>query len=504
MPETKLQFEGNEIVLGDGVTTIGRTSDNAVSFPSDSNVSRYHAEIELRGGEYCLIDLNSSNGTAVNGQKVTGEVYLKNGDEIVLGGTSRIVFGGVKEEQAAEPVAAPHVPVGEAVNAAVSLPSSAVPQAASGGSNKLLLIAGAICCIAILCVVVAGAVYYFSGSSCSATARITTIEQGESIDKATDIELDLKDGQCVAQVVYTVDGKAFASSQESPFSAKIDPRSFPELTDGVDHDLGIILVDADGNQMPQAGILRVAFETRKITKTEPEVVITGPQQPGKVEPTGKEVSLIDLQKMTTALAQQLSGGRSYNVSNQAFLQEVKKRTAEYAVPGYFERASKYRDAINVAYARENNLDAALGYLLAMSRSNFNPAKKGSAEGLWQMTPEFITANGYNGVCGTETLADPSQNCAARASAVYMKALVFNVFEGDMIYSVAVFGKSTADAGVWRASLPKNNPDVWTAIKTAAERDQLVRFFAAGVVAENPAKFGLNSDMPLSELYKLTR
>ena len=503
MSEIKLQFDGNEIVLGDGVTTIGRTSDNVVSFPGDSNVSRYHAEIELRGGEYCLIDLNSSNGTEVNGQKVAGEVYLKKGDEIVLGGSSRIVFGGLKEEQATDP-AAPNVPVGEAVSAAASLPLAAAPQAASGGSNKLLLIAGAICCVAVLFVVVAGAVYYFSGSSCSATARITTIEQGEAIDKPTDIEIDLKNGQCVAQVVYTVDGKPFAASQESPFSAKIDPKSFADLTDGVDHDLGIILVDADGNQMPQAVILRVAFETSKITKTEPEVVITGPQQPGKIEPAGKEVSLIELQKMTTALAQQLSGGRSYNVSNQAFLQEVKKRTAEYAVPGYYERASKYRDAINVAYAREQNLDAALGYLLAMSRSNFQPARKGTSEGLWQMTPEFITANGYNGVCGTETLADPSQNRAARASAVYMKALVLGVFEGDMIYSAVVFGKSTADAGVWRAALQKNNSDVWTAIKTAAEREQLVRFFAAGVVAENPAKFGLNNDRPLSELYRLTR
>lgn len=503
MPDIKLQFDGKEILLGGGLTTIGRTSDNAVSFPGDSNVSRYHAEIELRGAEYCLIDLNSSNGTTVNGQKITGEVYLKNGDEIVFGGSSRMVFGSAKEEQPAEPVAAPNVPVAEAVRAAASLPSTSTPQAASGGSGKLLLIAGAICCIAILFVVVAGAVYYFSGSSCSATARISTVEQGETIDKPTDIEIDLKDGRCVAQVVYTVDGKPFASSQESPFSAKIDPKAFPDLTDGVDHDLGIILVDAGGNQMPQAGVVRVAFETRSITKTEtgPEIVITGPQQPG---PTGKEVSIIELSQMTTALAKQFSGGRAYNVSNPAFLQEVKKRTAEYAVPGYFERASKYRDAINVAYAREQNLDAALGYMLAMSRSNFNPAKKGPAEGLWQMTPEFITANGYNGVCGTETLADPSQNCAARASAVYMKALVLGVFEGDMIYSVAVFGKSTTDAGAWKTTLPANRADVWASIKTVAEREQLARFFAAGVVAENPQKFGLKSDLPLSELYKLTR
>jgi hypothetical protein len=504
MADIKLQFDGKEIVLGREVTTIGRTTDNAVSFPGDSNVSRYHAEIELRGAEYCLIDLNSSNGTTINGQKVTGEVYLKNGDEVVFGGSSRMVFGGGKEERPPESVAVPEVPVAEAVTAAASMPTSTAPQAASGGSSKLLLIAGAICCIAILFVVVAGAVYFFSGSSCSATARISSIEQGETIDKPTDIEIDLKDGRCVAQVVYTVAGKPFASSQEPPFSSKIDPGSFPDLTDGTVHDLGIILVDADGNQMPQSGVVKVAFETRRITKTEPEVIVTGPHQPGPTVPTGKEVSIIELSQMTTALAKQFSGGRAYNVSNPAFLQEVKKRTAEYAVPGYYERASKYRDAINVAYARELNLDAAFGYMLAMSRSNFNPVKKGPAEGLWQMTAEFVAASRYNGVCGTETLSDPSQNCAARSSAAYTKALVLGVFEGDMIYSAAVFGKSTTDAGNWKNTLPANRTDVWASIKTAAEREQLVRFFAAGVVAENPQKFGLKNDLPLSELYKLTR
>jgi hypothetical protein len=77
-----------------------------------------------------------------------------------------------------------------------------------------------------------------------------------------------------------------------------------------------------------------------------------------------------------------------------------------------------------------------------------------------------------------------------------------VFDGDVIYSVAAFGKSTQDAGAWKASLPANRSDLWNSIKGPAEREQLVRFFAAGIVAENPQKFGLKKDRPLSELYRL--
>ena len=84
MPSARLKFDEKEFALGDGVTTLGRASDNDVAFPEDSNVSRYHAEVECRFGEYWLIDLNSSNGTKLNGVAVKSDVPLSEGDEILL------------------------------------------------------------------------------------------------------------------------------------------------------------------------------------------------------------------------------------------------------------------------------------------------------------------------------------------------------------------------------------------------------------------------------------
>ena len=83
MPDPKLIFDGNEIELRSGRNSLGRSSDNDVSFSGDSNVSRYHAEIELLGDECWLIDLGSANGTTLNGRPVEARERLLNGDEIV-------------------------------------------------------------------------------------------------------------------------------------------------------------------------------------------------------------------------------------------------------------------------------------------------------------------------------------------------------------------------------------------------------------------------------------
>jgi hypothetical protein len=143
-------------------------------------------------------------------------------------------------------------------------------------------------------------------------------------------------------------------------------------------------------------------------------------------------------------------------------------------------------------------------MLAMSRSKFDPAKQGNDEGLWKMSNDFVTAYKYNGLCGAENLSDKAQNCAAKASAVYMKAMLTSVFSGDAIYSAAAFGKSTDDAFKWKDTLPANRADIWNSIRTPQERDQVVRFIAAAIVTENPTRFGLNSDQPLSRLYNVTQ
>ncbi len=58
---------------------------------ADGNASRRHAEIVRDGDEYVLVDLGSTNGTELNGRRITREV-LSDGDRITIGATD-LVFG---------------------------------------------------------------------------------------------------------------------------------------------------------------------------------------------------------------------------------------------------------------------------------------------------------------------------------------------------------------------------------------------------------------------------
>jgi len=76
---------GRWFVLHQDVTSIGRIAGNDVVIP-DGTVSRHHARLVFRNGLWCIEDLKSSNGTFVNGARVTREpVALKHGNQVRLG-----------------------------------------------------------------------------------------------------------------------------------------------------------------------------------------------------------------------------------------------------------------------------------------------------------------------------------------------------------------------------------------------------------------------------------
>jgi hypothetical protein len=74
-----------EVAITARPTTIGRGSDCDVVL-ADAHASRHHARLDVRGGLFVLTDLNSTNGTRVNGHRVR-EVVLGVGDRIELGQT---------------------------------------------------------------------------------------------------------------------------------------------------------------------------------------------------------------------------------------------------------------------------------------------------------------------------------------------------------------------------------------------------------------------------------
>jgi S1-C subfamily serine protease len=67
--------------------TIGRDESNDISLPKDSSASGAHAKIEMMKGQAILTDLGSSNGTFVNGVRISTPVILTHGDKFRIGNT---------------------------------------------------------------------------------------------------------------------------------------------------------------------------------------------------------------------------------------------------------------------------------------------------------------------------------------------------------------------------------------------------------------------------------
>src|SRR5438477_4465710 len=87
----RLEFDKQEI-------TIGRVQGNDIILPK-GNVSKRHSRIVLKDGKFIIVDLKSTNGTYVNGRKITSPIVIKGSDKVYIGD----FILAVDEQAAAEP-----------------------------------------------------------------------------------------------------------------------------------------------------------------------------------------------------------------------------------------------------------------------------------------------------------------------------------------------------------------------------------------------------------------
>ena len=76
---------GIPIPLGEGETVVGREVGLGLSLAGETTVSRRHARLVRAGGAVTLVDEGSTNGTFVNGQRVSGSADLHPGDSVQFG-----------------------------------------------------------------------------------------------------------------------------------------------------------------------------------------------------------------------------------------------------------------------------------------------------------------------------------------------------------------------------------------------------------------------------------
>ena len=140
MAKVYLKFNGaviKEVRLEKGETTFGRKPDNDIAI-GHPTISGHHGKIRKDGDRYLLEDLNSTNGTYLNGQRVKSAV-LKNRDRIGAAGHILEFLLDDAAEASAEPEPAPKSTASEKANA----PAEPELIGAKVGPGMIRIISGA-------------------------------------------------------------------------------------------------------------------------------------------------------------------------------------------------------------------------------------------------------------------------------------------------------------------------------------------------------------------------
>ena len=116
-------------------TTIGRVEDNTFQI-AESSVSSHHCEVLLRGSDVVIKDLNSTNGTFINGEQITERV-LKPGQTLRLGQVElKLEDGKPASAAASAPAKAPAPsPAKKQVEATMVIPRGVSLSELEGGGR---------------------------------------------------------------------------------------------------------------------------------------------------------------------------------------------------------------------------------------------------------------------------------------------------------------------------------------------------------------------------------
>ena len=85
---------GAAVLLEEHEVLIGRDPHAAAMLAGDGFVSARHAIVRVRGGTTSIVDLGSTNGTFVNGDRIAIETRLSPGDEVSVGSTHMLFEPG--------------------------------------------------------------------------------------------------------------------------------------------------------------------------------------------------------------------------------------------------------------------------------------------------------------------------------------------------------------------------------------------------------------------------
>jgi pilus assembly protein CpaF len=115
---------GKAYPLDGAELTVGRDASNPVSI-NDGEVSRKHAKLTWKGAGYVLEDLGSTNGTFVNGTRLSSPLALKPGDAVSFGENIVLIYEAAYDPNATMAGSAKAARTAPAVQQAAPAPAPA-------------------------------------------------------------------------------------------------------------------------------------------------------------------------------------------------------------------------------------------------------------------------------------------------------------------------------------------------------------------------------------------
>jgi hypothetical protein len=266
--------------------------------------------------------------------------------------------------------------------------------------------------------------------------------------------------------------------------------------------------------VPAVAIVLHSVRTKDVEKTVAAPVLTPAVRPAATatatpaeqkKPT--EIEPDEIKAMVSQLAAQISQKSGYEFGPD-LIDRIRARSHEYADEKGLLAARQYRREINKSF-RDEGLSPLIGYILAMSRSRFDSTSSDKGIGVWRIPVSVARSQGYLGT-GENSAKLKEPEVSAQIAASYSRQLLSAFDPDDFTYAIGCFGMSLQEAGQLQARLVSANPDpktrrdinriMQTHVLTGEQIDNIARFFAAGIVGENPQKFGLLESQPLSSLY----
>jgi len=474
------EYGSEEIFIDSDKTSFGRGEDAEYRF-EDDGLSRLHASVFREGDDIWIADEYSSNGTFLNGEKVSySGTPLHDGDLIRIGNHTKLKVSITKKE--------------EATDAAAPVKGKTVSSTAPSEETSSILLPLAVTAFALL--IVAGSLVF-----------IGYLVYGGGTKQAAQNPND-------DDYVYQDDSNDPASNDNG------DPANTP--SNSADPNLPI------SNPIGNTETAPVSPEDNTNLTESP---ISNDPKSNVAIPTGKKylaMSQDERNRYITIKAMKVArmiGNRTASSIPPLAVARIKGFADAYAkrinVPARggcrfgdnlqvtFQRASKNAPFIVKAF-NQQGIDPQIGLYLAMIESEHCVCLQSPTGplGMFQFTTSTAQNYGLN-ARRSASPSNPDERCeprpAATAAAKYMKYLSGRYGTGPSSVPLAIGSYNSGEGGLsknLRIALESNNGlprDFWTMIANGEKLSKqfqsenfkyVPKFFAAAIIGENPRDFGI--------------